>query len=117
MEQKKGSVPKKAKKAKAKGEPTLKEVRQGAMAVMCPEVNDIAQTLTNLAKKGNCQAAKLVFEFLGIFPPPAEEDDGDDTLARYLLRQLGINDHPSEEEITKVLEGGREANAGAVESS
>lgn len=117
MEEKKQSGPKKAKKAKAKGAPTLKEVRQGAVVVMCPEVNEIAQTLTNLAKEGNCQAAKLVFEFLGIFPPPAEEDDGDDTLARYLLRQLGINDHPSEEEITKVLEGEGEANAGAVESS
>jgi hypothetical protein len=108
---------KKGSREKRKSEPTLKEVRQEAVAAMCPEVRAIAEGLAALAKEGNCQAAKLVFEFLGIFPPPAEEDDGDDSLARYLLRQLGINDHPSEEEITKVLDGDKEANADAVESS
>lgn len=107
----------KAKKAKATSEPKLRDVRKAAVAVMCPKVSGIATALAKLAEEGNCQAAKLVFEFLAIFPPPAEEDDGDDTLARYLLRQLGIPDHPSEEEITKVLEGEREANTGAVESS
>ena len=108
---------KKRGRIKAESEPTLKEVRQQAVAVLSPEVKAIAEGLAALAKEGNCQAAKLVFEFLGIFPPPAEEDDNDDSLARYLLRQLGINDHPSQEEITEVLEGGAEANVGAVESS
>ena len=84
---------------------------------MSPKVKEIATKLAELAKAGNCQAAKLVFEFLGIFPPPQGEEEGDDTLARYLLRQLGIPDHPSEEEITKVLNRGSEANAGNVESS
>jgi hypothetical protein len=107
----------KSKKAKAKSEPKLREVRKRAVAVMCPKVSGIAKALTKSAGEGNCQAAKLVFEFLGIFPPPTEEDDGDDTLARYLLRQLGIPDHPSEEEITKVLGEGKEANTDTVESS
>ncbi|HET7751556.1 MAG TPA: hypothetical protein VFK81_19345 [Terriglobales bacterium] len=102
---------------KKKAEPKMREVRKRAVAVMCPAVSDIAKALTALAKKGNCQAAKLVFEFLAIFPPPQAEEEGDDTLARYLLRQLGIPDHPTEEEITKVLNGGSEANTGAVESS
>ena len=103
--------------AKPKKEPKLREVRKRAVEEMCPGVKAIARALVKLAKEGNCQAAKLVFEFLGIFPPPAAEEDGDDTLARYLLRQLGINDHPSEEEITKVLNPGGEANTDAVESS
>jgi hypothetical protein len=103
--------------AQKKSEPKMREVRKRAVVVMCPAVRDIAKALTELAKKGNCQAAKLVFEFLGIFPPPQAEEEGDDTLARYLLRQLGIPDHPTEEEITKVLSGGNETNVGAVESS
>lgn len=100
-----------------KAEPKLKEVRREAVAVMCPQVKEIAEALTELAKEGNCPAAKLVFEFLGIFPPPPAEEEDDDTLARYLLRQLGIPDHPTEEEITKVLNGGSEANTDTVESS
>lgn len=118
MEEKE-SEQKKAKKVTTKKKPELKlrEVRRQAVAAMCPEVKAIAEALTELAKEGNCQAAKLVFEFLGIFPPPQEEDEGDDSLARYLLRQLGIPDHPTEEEVTKVLNGGNEANTGNVESS
>jgi hypothetical protein len=103
--------------ARKKAEPKMREVRKRAVRVMCPAVRDIAKALTKLAKEGNCQAAKLVFEFLGIFPPPQAEEESDDTLARYLLRQLGIPDHPSEEEITKVLNGGSEANTDTVESS
>jgi hypothetical protein len=119
MEDEKQSDEKKGKKSskKKQSEPKMREVRRKAVAVMCPKVKDIAEALAELAKEGNCQAAKLVFEFLGIFPPPQEEDEGDDSVARYLLRQLGIPDHPTEEEITKVLSGGSEANAGAVESS
>jgi hypothetical protein len=105
------------KRKKEKAEPKMREVRKRAVAVMCPKVTGIAKKLTEMAEQGNCQAAKLVFEFLGIFPPPQAEEESDDTLARYLLRQLGIPDHPSEEEITKVLNGGSEANTGAVESS
>jgi hypothetical protein len=105
MEDQKQSGQKPAKKAtaKKKSEPKVREVRKRAVAVMCPKVVKIAKALTEMAEGGNCQAAKLVFEFLGIFPPPEAEEEGDDTLARYLLRQLGIPDHPSEEEITKVL--------------
>jgi hypothetical protein len=119
MDEEKQAEQRKAKKIIAKKKPELKlrEVRRRAVEAMCPQVKDIAEALTKLAKEGNCQAAKLVFEFLGIFPPPAEEEEDDDTLARYLLRQLGIPDHPTEEEITKVLHGGKEANADTVESS
>ncbi len=119
MDQEEGSGQKKGKKMTAKKKPELKlrEVRREAVEAMCPKVKDIAKALTDLAQEGNCQAAKLVFEFLGIFPPPAAEEEDDDTLARYLLRQLGIPDHPTEEEITKVLNEGREANADTVESS
>jgi hypothetical protein len=102
---------------KKKAEPSLREVRRRAVAAMSPKVKGIAEKLAEMAKTGNCQAAKLVFEFLGIFPPPQGEEEGDDTLARYLLRQLGVPDHPSEEEIARVLNPGSEANAGAVESS
>lgn len=105
------------KKTKPKAEPRLRDVRRRAVAIMCPKVGAIARKLAEMAEAGNCQAAKLVFEFLGIFPSGQTEEDGDDTLARYLLRQLGIPDHPSEEEITKVLNPGSEANADAVESS
>lgn len=119
MDQEEGAGQKKGKKVTAKKKPELKlrEVRRRAVEAMCPKVKGIAEALTKAAKEGNCQAAKLVFEFLGIFPPPAAEEEDDDTLARYLLRQLGIPDHPTEEEITKVLNGGREAKADTVESS
>ena len=119
MEDEKQSDEKKGKKSgrKKPAEPKMREVRKRAVAEMCPAVRDIAKALTKLAKEGNCQAAKLVFEFLGIFPPPQAEDESDDTLARYLLRQLGIPDHPTEEEITKVLNEGSEANTDTVESS
>jgi hypothetical protein len=125
MDDEKPTEQKKAKKTsgkkqlpeKKKAEPKLREVRRRAVAVMCPKVSGIARKLTEMAEQGNCQAAKLVFEFLGIFPPPAAEEEDDDTLARYLLRQLGIPDHPTEEEITKVLKGGSDANADTVESS
>ena len=105
-------------KKKSVRQPKMREVRRRAVNVMCPKVTKIARTLAKMAEEGNCQAAKLVFEFLGIFPAAhAEDEEGDDTLARYLLRELGIPDHPTEEEITKVLQTGKEANAGAVESS
>jgi hypothetical protein len=115
MESMEAAKPKK--RTRAKAEPKLREVRRRAVAAMCPKVGGIARKLAEMAEAGNCQAAKLVFEFLGIFPSPQAEEEGDDTLARYLLRQLGIPDHPSEEEITKVLSPGGEANADAVESS
>jgi hypothetical protein len=106
------------KKGKNKLGPRLREVRRRAVEAMCPKVTKIAKNLAELAEKGNCQAAKLVFEFLGIFPAPqAIDDEEDDTLARYLLRELGIPDHPSEDEIAKVLNEGGEANADAVKSS
>lgn len=119
MEDEKQSDEKKGKKSgrKKPAEPKMREVRKRAVAVMCPKVTGIAKKLTEMAEQGNCQAAKLVFEFLGIYPPPQAEEESDDTLARYLLRQLGIPDHPSEEEITKVLNGGSEANTDTVESS
>jgi hypothetical protein len=116
-EDKQHSGKKKGKQANKQAEPKLREVRREAVALMSPEVKDIAKALADLAKEGNCPAAKLVFEFLGIFPPPAAEEEEDDTLARYLLRQLGIPDHPTEEEITKVLNAGSEANVNDVESS
>ncbi|HSB76083.1 MAG TPA: hypothetical protein VLC12_10560 [Terriglobales bacterium] len=105
------------KAARAKRDSGLRDLRRAAVEAMSPKVGKIAAKLAELAEAGNCQAAKLVFEFLGIFPAPAAEEDGDDTLARYLLRQLGIPDHPTEEEITKVLNEGGEANADTVESS
>jgi hypothetical protein len=105
------------KQGKEKAGPKMREVRKRAVAVMCPKVTGIARKLTEMAEQGNCQAAKLIFEFLGIYPPPQAEEESDDTLARYLLRQLGIPDHPSEEEITKALNGGSEANTDTVESS
>jgi hypothetical protein len=119
LEQKKVKRASQQKKSteKKKAETKLREVRKEAVEVMCPQVKDIARALTELAKQGNCPAAKLVFEFLGIFPPPPAEEEDDDTLARYLLRQLGIPDHPTEEEITKVLNGGNEANEDTVKSS
>ena len=119
MEDEKQSDEKKGKKSgrKKQAEPKMREVRKRAVAAMCPKVTGIAKKLTEMAEQGNCQAAKLVFEFLGIHPPPQAEEESDDTLARYLLRQLGIPDHPSEEEITKVLNGGSEANTDTVESS
>jgi hypothetical protein len=118
MEDEKQSDEKKGKKSgrKKQAEPKMREVRKRAVAVMCPKVTSIAKKLTEMAEQGNCQAAKLV-EFLGIYPPPQAEEESDDTLARYLLRQLRIPDHPSEEEITKVLNGGSEANTDTVESS
>ena len=106
------------KSKKNSGEPRLRDLRRTALRAMSPKVKEIAQKLADLAAEGNCQAAKLVFEFLGIFPgSQTGEDDQDDTLARYLLRELGIPDRPSEEEITKVLNQSSQANAGAVESS
>lgn len=119
MEDEKQSDEKKGKKSgrKKPAEPKMREVRKRAVAVMCPKVTGIAKKLTEMAEQGNCQAAKLAFEFLGIYPPPQAEEESDDTLARYLLRQLGIPDHPSDEEIAKVLNGGSEANTDTVESS
>ncbi len=119
MDQEKQAAQKQVKKVtakKKKPEVKLREVRRRAVEAMSPKVTNIAKGLAKLAEEGNCQAAKLVFEFLGIFPPPEEEED-DDTLARYLLRQLGIPDHPTEEEITKVLKEGSAAKADTVESS
>ncbi len=117
VEDKKQSGQKKGKQAKKEAEPKLREVRRQAVGAMCPKVKGIAEALATLAEQGNCPAAKRVFDFLGIFPPPTAEEEEDDTLARYLLRQLGIPDHPTEEEITKALSPGNEANAGDVESS
>jgi hypothetical protein len=119
MNSKKAEVPTKTKaEKKAKAEPRVKDIRRPAVQAMRPKVRKIGKKLAEMAEAGNCQAAKLVFEMLGIFPAgSANEEDGDDTLARYLLRELGIPDHPSEEEITKVLNGESEANAGAVKSS
>jgi len=58
------------KQGKEKAGPKMREVRKRAVAVMCPKVTGIAKKLTEMAEQGNCQAAKLVFEFLGIYPPP-----------------------------------------------
>jgi hypothetical protein len=56
---------------KKQAEPKMREVRKQAVAVMCPKVTGIAKKLTEMAEQGNCQAAKLVFEFLGDFPAAA----------------------------------------------
>ena len=53
--------------------------------------------------KGHYAAMKYLFEMIGLYPAATqEENEGEDSLARTLLRRLGLPEEPMlEAEITK----------------
>jgi hypothetical protein len=76
--------------------PSRRETWEKGAACVYPEVPNIVGALVEKAKE-NYMVAKFLFEFIGIYPPPPEPDpnaEKNETLARFLLRRLGI---PEEE--------------------
>jgi hypothetical protein len=55
------------------------------------------------AKKGHYAAMKYLFDLIGLHPAEAqEESSGEDSMARTLLRRLGLPENPQlENEVTK----------------
>ncbi len=66
--------------------------RKRALEMLCPQVPVITDGLIESAK-GNYLAAKFLFEFMGIFPPPSEPDPEQkraESLTEVLLKRLDL---------------------------
>ena len=66
--------------------------RKRALEMLCPQVPVITDGLIESAK-GNYLAAKFLFEFMGIFPPPPEADPKEkreESLTEVLLKRLDL---------------------------
>ena len=105
-----------------RSEPDIAEMRRRVVAAITPSVVKIAKSVAAQGERGNYLGAKFLFEFLGIYPPPPVEkepvDEEPDSLARYLLRKLGIPEPPPGYDGTQLPDiDGDEANTGTVESS
>ena len=77
-------------KAKISAEPAIsrEEAVRQAVEIIVRETPQIAKELTEAAKKGNCQAARFLFDFAGL--SGAAPAVAPDSLAAVLLRQLAL---------------------------
>jgi hypothetical protein len=107
------------KKAKARAERTRpRRVSRGRAARKPADLNAIRQQITNLVGgqalsmvndtieevgKGHYLAMKYLFEMIGLFPANGhEESPVEDSLAKTLMRRLGLPEEPKlETEVTK----------------
>jgi hypothetical protein len=74
----------------------------------------MVETTIGEVDKGHYAAMKYLFEMIGLYPATAQEEKpGEDSLARTLLRRLGLPEEPMlENEVTKDCEPGAVEVAG-----
>ena len=91
-----------AAKAKRKGPVRLKkpvnleEVRKKITDLVATAAVDMAQAAVDEAEKGHITPLKVLFEMIGLYPATeaAGPEGGEDSLARTLLRRLGLPEEP-----------------------
>ena len=94
--------------------PELREELKNQVGNDAPK---IVTSLIDAAAKGSCGHAKYLFEMIGLYPAAAleQEDVEEDSLAKTLLRRLGLPEDPILETVKS--EGtSQDANKSAEES-
>ncbi len=104
---------KKAGSKGTKGTVDLTSVRQQITSLVGTEAVGMVATTIEEVDKGHYAAMKYLFEMVGLYPAAApEEVAGENSLAKTLLRRLGLPEETiSETEVTK--EGGQEQTSAA----
>ena len=89
--------------------PELREELKNQVGNDAPK---IVTSLIDAAAKGSCGHAKYLFEMIGLYPAAAldQEDLEEDSLAKTLLRRLGLPEDPVLE--TEVRSEGASQDAG-----
>src|SRR5207249_6837694 len=95
--------------------PALERLREEIKSRVGNEAQNIVKSLIEEARKGNCAPAKYLFEMVGLYPAAVQEQQQEnpeeDSLARTLLRRLGLPEEPIlESEVTKDREVPTSAN-------
>jgi hypothetical protein len=117
------SKPKKGAEIPSKEHPeplALERLREEIKCQVGNEAENIVKSLIEEARKGNCAPAKYLFEMIGLYPAGVQEQQQEnpeeDSLARTLLRRLGLPEEPIlESEVTKDREVPTSTNLDAVE--
>jgi hypothetical protein len=72
---------------------TIPEVRERIANLVKSNAIGMVQKTIELVNVGHYAAMKYLFEMIGLFPaPPLEESPEEDSLARTLLRGLGLSE-------------------------
>ncbi|MEY2413901.1 MAG: hypothetical protein QOD84_2507, partial [Acidobacteriaceae bacterium] len=81
---------------KAQGEPSdLASIRDRIASLVGNEALNMVATTIEEVSKGHYMAMKYLFEMIGLYPGAApEETPVEDSLARTLLRRLGLPEEP-----------------------
>ncbi len=71
----------------------LAALRQQITSLVCAEAVPMVETTIEQVQNGHYQALKYLFEMIGLYPATgAQEASQEDSLARTLLRHLGISE-------------------------
>ena len=85
------------------------ELRRQIEKLVTRKAVNMVETAITEADKGHFAAMKYLFEMIGLYPGPSEaEPQGEDSLARTLLRRLGM----PEDEAPLPVEGARQGAVG-----
>ena len=88
---------------KARQATDLAAIRQQITDLVRNQALPMVEITISEVDKGHYAAMKYLFEMIGLYPAATqEENEGEDSLARTLLRRLGLPEEPMlEAEITK----------------
>ncbi len=84
----------------------LAVIRQQITNLVGNQAIGMVETTIGEADKGHYAAMKYLFEMIGLYPTTAQEErPGEESLARTLLRRLGLPEEPMlQAEVTKELQ-------------
>ena len=81
----------------------LSELREQIETLVKCRAVSMVQTTIDEAGKGHFPAMKYLFEMIGLYPGPVAESQEQDSLAKTLLRHLGLPENPiSQDFMSKV---------------
>jgi hypothetical protein len=73
----------------------LAAIRQQITNLVVSQAVAMVRTTMEEAEKGHYAAVKYLFEMIGLYPAATQEEiPGDDSLARTLMRRLGLPEEP-----------------------
>ena len=98
----------------------LAKARKDIAGLVGSEAVNMARAVVDEALKGELAPVKYLFEATGLYPTPAEETESapqEDSLARTLLRRLGMPEEPVVSESEPARKSGRASLNATNESS
>ncbi len=94
----------------------LEAVRQQISQLVGSQAVGLVETTIGEADKGHYAAMKYLFELIGLYPATGEEEaaPGEDSLAKTLLKRLGVPEAEAEPALEPAITKDSPENAGAA---